>query len=126
MSYNLIDMGSYCCICIETEPETSYEHLICCKNKVHTTCYINWLMHKGVQATCPMCRVSVNITKIPYKMFLKHTQNIHSFSETQQINIQDIHAEYFNQQMLFVIFYVSVFFGIGILLCLIISLLQIN
>lgn len=43
---------SLCCICLESSCDFLTD---CCKNKIHKSCIVNWIVYKGV-FSCPLCR----------------------------------------------------------------------
>lgn len=53
MSLNM-NIHTICCICLESNCDYI---MICCKNKIHKECMINWFIYKGI-FNCPLCRNS--------------------------------------------------------------------
>jgi hypothetical protein len=117
-----VEMATFCCICLETdEDDTSYETLECCGNQMHSSCFTGWVLHRGFQATCPMCRMTVDISKIPRKMFFKNVVEQSLLTAQQRRNLHYIRSEYETETLHFVMLYVAIFLFIGVLLCLIVS-----
>jgi hypothetical protein len=121
MSSVEIEMTAVCCICLEAD-DFKYDVLRCCGKQMHRECYIDWILHKGTQATCPMCRHSIDINKIPINFFKKHVANKYYLTAEQQRNLQHIQSEYENESINYFLIYLAVIFGIGIFLAVIISL----
>lgn len=45
-------LDTICCICLDTECNYLTD---CCKNKIHKSCLVNWVVYKG-EFNCPLCR----------------------------------------------------------------------
>jgi hypothetical protein len=123
MSSVEIEFTSMCCICLDIDSDDvlKYSTLSCCGNHMHKECYINWILHKGLEATCPMCRHSIDINKIPRSLFNKHLAKNDYLTSDQQRNLELIQSEYDRDSVNYFLLYLAVLIGIGILLCLLIT-----
>lgn len=60
MSNNIIELNNFeiCCICLESTPP--YIETICCHQKFHKNCFLQWIISKGIESTCPICREDIH------------------------------------------------------------------
>lgn len=70
-----------CCICYEhVSQENSVSMTCCCKNTIHKVCFIQWLVIKIENISCPICGTHLdkqNLNSIlPKKTFIEYSKNI--------------------------------------------------
>lgn len=118
----VIEMTSYCCICLCTDKdECAFKTLECCGNRIHTDCYLEWILHKGWEASCPICRQSIQFDRIPLQMYNQYVVNQSSLTLQQQRHLQFMRTEYEIEAFHYIMLYFSILLGISILLCFVVS-----
>ena len=81
MSDNIIELNNIdsCCICLESDCQ--FLITLCCRQKIHKQCFIQWIITKGNMSTCPICRKEI-------------------YSIEQLVSVNDIYTELGNQKPL--------------------------
>jgi len=119
---SVIEMTSYCCICLCIDKdECAFKTLECCGNRIHTVCYLEWLLHKGWEASCPICRQSIQFDRIPLNMYNKYVVNQSLLTPEQTRNLEFIRTAYGIDTFNYIMIYFSILLGISILLCFVVS-----
>lgn len=53
-----------CCICLD-EDTVDLIKLECCQQLLHKSCFVSWIISKGIDFYCPICRNKIhNLTKL--------------------------------------------------------------